>query len=142
MWDLNVDFSKDCNPKFLLSCGLESYNLFHVVDFPTNNTSCSIIDNCRINLFKVLPIINGLSDHDVQYLILNNVFSSNKGNNSICNKRLITEATVLNFVTVLKVEPWNDIYCHHDVNKSCNSFPNSFLIYSESCFPMHHTTKN
>jgi hypothetical protein len=44
--DFNVDFSKDSNFKLLLSCLLQSYNLFHVVDFPTrfNKMSCSTID--------------------------------------------------------------------------------------------------
>jgi len=58
-----------------------SHNLYHIVDFPTrfNNTSYSTIDNIctdnfRPNLLKVFPIINGLSDHDAQYLTLNNLF--------------------------------------------------------------------
>jgi hypothetical protein len=62
--NLNVDFSKDSNSKLLLSCLPQSHNLFHIVDFPTrfNNTSCSIIEsifinNSRVNLFKVLPIL-------------------------------------------------------------------------------------
>jgi hypothetical protein len=94
---------------------------------------CSVTESVfRVNLFKVLPIFNGLSGHDAQYLILNNVFSLNKGSNSIF-KRLTMKAT-LNLVTML--EDGSDIYSHHDVNKSFNSF----LIYFESCFPMHHTT--
>jgi hypothetical protein len=80
------------------------------------------IDNSRINLFKVLPIINGLSDHDAQYLTLNNVFLLNKGNNSICNTRLLMIASVSNFVTMLKDESWSDVYSHYDVNKCFNSF--------------------
>jgi hypothetical protein len=143
--DFNVDFSKDSNFKLLLSCLLQSYNLFHVVDFPTrfNKTSCSTIDNIFIDnsRIKVLPIINGLSDHDAQYLTLNNVFLLNKGYNSICKMRLITRASISNFVTMLKNESWSDVYSHYDVNKSFNSFLNSFLTYCESCFPMHHITK-
>jgi hypothetical protein len=118
------------------------------VDFPTrfNTTSCStidniFIDNSRINLFKVLPIINGLSDHDAQYLTLDNVFLLNRGNNSICKKRLITRASISNFVAMLKDESWSDVYSHYGVDKCFSSFLNSFLIYFESCFPMHHTTK-
>jgi hypothetical protein len=43
-----------------------SNNLFHNVDFSTrfNKTSCSAIDNSWVILFKVLLIINDLSDHD------------------------------------------------------------------------------
>ena len=42
---------------------------------------------------------------------------------------------------MLKDESWRGIYSHHDVNKSFNSFLNSFSLYFESCFPMQHTTK-
>jgi hypothetical protein len=61
------------------------------------------------------------SDHDAQYLILNHVFL-NKGYNLISNKRLITKATISNFVTVLKDESQRDVCSHHDDNKSFNSF--------------------
>ena len=112
------------------------------MDFSTrfNKTSCSTIDNVFIDnsshLFKVLPIINGLSDHDFQYLTVNNVFL-NKGYNLIDNKKLITKATILNFVNMLQDESWRDVYSHHDINKSFNSF----LIHFESCVPIHHTNK-
>ena len=72
-------------------------------------------------MFKVFPIINGFSDHDAHYLILNNVFL-NKGYNLISNKRLITKTTVSNFVTMLKDESWRDVCSHLDDNKSFNSF--------------------
>ena len=94
--DVYVDFSKDSIFKLLLSCLLQSYNLFHIVDFSTgfNNTSCStidyvFIDNSRVILFKVLPIINGLSDRDAYCLTLNIFFY--KGYNLIGNRRLITK---------------------------------------------------
>jgi hypothetical protein len=127
--DLNVDFSKDSNFK-LVSCLLQSYNLYHIVDFPTrlNNTSHSTVDtffvyNSRLNLFKVFPIINGPSDHDAQYLTLNNLFL-NKVYNLISHKRLITTATIPNFVTMLKDESWSDVCSLHGINKSFNSFLN------------------
>jgi hypothetical protein len=47
-----------------------SHSLFHVVYFPTrfSKTLCSTIDcifmyNSKVILLKILPIINGLSDH-------------------------------------------------------------------------------
>jgi hypothetical protein len=109
------------------------------VDFSTrfNKPSCFaidniFIDNATVHLFKLLQIINGLSDHDAQYVTLNNVFLLNKGCNSISKKRLITKATMSNFVTMLKDESWSDVYAHNDIDKSFNSFLNSFLTYSES----------
>jgi hypothetical protein len=97
------------------------------VDFSAwfNKTSFSPVDNVFIDntshLFKVLPIVNGLSDHDSQYLTVNNLFL-NKGYNLIDNKMLITKATISNFVTILKDESWRDVYSHYDINKSFNPF--------------------
>jgi hypothetical protein len=144
--DLNVDLCKSSSFKLLLSCLLQLYNLYYIVDFPSrfNKTSCStvdniFIDNSRHNMFKVFPITNDFSDHDVQYFILNNVFL-NKSYNLISNKRLITKASISNFVTVLKAESWRAVWSHHDDNKSFSSFLSSFLMHFESYFLMHHTT--
>jgi hypothetical protein len=61
---------------------LQSYNLFHVVDFPTRITkdSSSAIDNIfmeygRVNTFQVFSLANGLSDHEAQYLSVSNVLA-------------------------------------------------------------------
>jgi hypothetical protein len=98
------------------------------VDFPTrfNNTSYSTIDNIctnesRLNILKVFPIINGLSDHDAQYLTLNNLFL-NKIYNLTSHKKLITKATISNFVTMLKDEYWRDVCSYNDIDQSFNSF--------------------
>ena len=81
--NIYVKFYKDSNFKLQLSC-----------------TSCFTVDNVFVDksshLFKVLPMINGLSDHDSQYLTVNNILL-NKGYNLIDNKRLITKATISNF---------------------------------------------
>jgi hypothetical protein len=44
---------------------------------------------------------------------------------TICNKKLITKAAILNFVTVLKDESWSDVSSCRDVKRSFNSFINS-----------------
>jgi len=60
---------------------LQSYNFFHIIDFPTRMTKVSsssidniFIDYSRINSFKVFSLINGLSDHETQYLCVSNIF--------------------------------------------------------------------
>ena len=72
---------------------LKSYNLFHIIDFPTRMTkvSSSAIDNIfisytRINSFQVLFLFNGLSDHEAQYLSVNNVFDWQTGNFRLVKK--------------------------------------------------------
>jgi hypothetical protein len=52
------------------------------VKFPTRifNNSCTLIDNIDNNIyrhdFRVHPLINGPSDHDVQIITLSNIFIS------------------------------------------------------------------
>jgi len=79
--DFNVNFLIDSSSAWQLTLLLQSYNLFHIIDFPTRTTkvSSSAIDNIfidysRINSFKVFSLINGLSDHEAQYLCVNNIF--------------------------------------------------------------------
>jgi hypothetical protein len=57
-----------------------------------------------VNSFEVSPLINGLSDHDAQYLILRNVFVINKGSKSTSRIRLITKDSLTNFIDLLKNE--------------------------------------
>jgi hypothetical protein len=132
---------------------LQSYDLFYVVDIPTRfnsiNNSCrpdkcsgSALDNIsidvpRINSFKLNPLINGLSDHNGQHLILDKVFSTKVNGCSIIRER-ITAESLSNFIEIIKQESWEEVFSQEDVNKSFNSFPNSFLIHFESCFPMQH----
>jgi len=67
----------DSNQKMKASSLLQSYNTFNVTDFPTRICDDSILadysiflDGSRINLLAVAPIFNILSDHEVQYLVL------------------------------------------------------------------------
>jgi hypothetical protein len=58
---------------------LTTYNLIHIVNFATRtqNDSSTAIDNIFVDITRFCssstsPIINGLSDHDAQYLLMNN----------------------------------------------------------------------
>ena len=75
--------------------------MFHTVDYNTrinknlgSATDNIFIDNCRVNSFEVSPFINGLSTHDVQYLVLQNVFALNKGSKQISSIKLMTKDTI------------------------------------------------
>ena len=55
---------------------LNFYNILSTIDFPTRNDNDSIsaidnifIDNTRLNNYQVFPLINRLSDCDVQIII-------------------------------------------------------------------------
>jgi hypothetical protein len=99
--DFNVTFLIDASPVQQLILLMQSYKLFHIVDFPTRTTkdSSTAIDNIfiyfgRINSFQIFSLTNGLSGNEVQYLCLNNVFYDQTGNYSIVKKRLITKSAV------------------------------------------------
>ena len=75
------------------------YNLYGIVDFPTRITdsSSTAIDNFFTDKgknanFSISPIYNGLSDHDAQLLVLNEVTISNHNPYSI-RIQLINEST-------------------------------------------------
>jgi len=83
--DLNANFLIGSNITLQLVLLLQSYNMFHTVDFPTGTSNVSstatdiiFIDYSRINSFKILSVINDLSDHDAPFLVINNILGPQK----------------------------------------------------------------
>ena len=75
--DLNVDYQVENQRKHQLNNLLHSFNLISIITFPTRvyNKSSTTIDNMfldpsRYEEYSVIPIYNGLSDHDAQLLII------------------------------------------------------------------------
>jgi hypothetical protein len=103
--------------------------VFHAVDFPTRKTKDSgtatdniFIDFSRLNSFQIFPLINGLSDHEAQYICINNIFKCQLHINRLVKKRLITQSVVPPFTELLKLESWDSILNQTDVNQSFNLF--------------------
>ena len=83
-WDLiygyiNVNYLNDNDRKSQLDAVLNSYSLCSTGNFPTriNSDSSSVIDNIFIDIsktddYETITIMNGLSDYDAQFIILNN----------------------------------------------------------------------
>ena len=78
--DINIDYLTDNDKKRQLDAVLLTYNLSAIVHFPTRSQgySSTAIDNIFIDTYKfinytVSPLHNGLSDHDAQLLIINDV---------------------------------------------------------------------
>jgi hypothetical protein len=76
--DTSVNCLNDNDKRNQLDALLNSYNLFSTIDFPTRiyNDSNSAVDNVfiditRLNNYQVFLLINGLSEHDLQIMILN-----------------------------------------------------------------------
>ena len=75
--DINIDYLNDSDRKNWLDALLKTYNLKSVVNFPTriqkNSATVSdniFIDTSKMGNYSISPIINGLSDHDAQLIIL------------------------------------------------------------------------
>jgi hypothetical protein len=76
--DVNVNYLIGNNRRCQLDAVLHSYNLAGIVKFPSRyglNSHTTIdsvfIDTSIIGKYDLYPLINGLSDHDAQLLILN-----------------------------------------------------------------------
>ena len=100
--DININYLDNTKNKQQLDALLASYGLHSIVDFPTRikNYSSTAIDNFikkyKNSNFTTGPQLNGLSDHDAQILILNNLEIQNS-RVGYYTKRLINEITMLEF---------------------------------------------
>jgi len=82
---------------------LISYNLFDTVDFPTRiqKTTISAIDNSFIHFSRqgnsvIFPVYNGLSDHDIQLILIHDIGLCEQIYN-IINIRSINENSLNDF---------------------------------------------
>jgi hypothetical protein len=97
-----------------------------------------MIDISRINSCHVSSISNALSDHDAQYLVLNDVFTKSRGATSLLRHRFFSTGAIHNFLTDLSYETWDEIYLYDNINQIFNSVLNTFLRLFESCFPVQY----
>jgi hypothetical protein len=78
---------------------------------------------------------NGLSDHDAQILILNNLLFPNLPNYPITS-RVINECTIMKFGIRLSRESWDDVFnIRDDVNLMFNNFLNTYIKVFNHSFP-------
>ena len=118
------------------------------MNFPTRfqNNCGSAVDNIFINksqlhLYNVLPLYNGLSDHDAQCLVLKNFFRKEKTVLGKFKARLFMSDSLKCFQELLSKETWKVIYQEHDINKIFNTFLNIFLTILEASFPQIYHVK-
>ena len=140
--DININYLNDSTYKQLLDSLLASYGLCSTVQFPNRiqNNSHSAIDNIFIDTFKfynflVYPIINGLSDHDAQSLIIRNIFEQNCNTYFYYNRK-IDKLSIIDFNTELSYESWEDIFAEKNVDSTFNNFLNTYLRIFYSSFPL------
>ena len=143
--DFNVNFLENTTYKQLLNSLLATYGLYSKIQFPTRitNSSASTIDNIFINTVKfsdfiVHPLINGMSDHDAQIIVLHDIIIQNESK-YFCFTRKFNKSLVLDFNIKLMYEPWDSIFSYNDVNLSFNNFLNTYLRIFHSSFPVKKT---
>jgi hypothetical protein len=147
--DININFLNDSTQKQLLNSLLATYGLFSTVQFPTRicNNSISTIDyifinTAKYNNFMVYPMVNGMSDHDAQIIILHDITVVNDTSRFYLTRK-INKASVLDFNLKLSYESWDDVFSYDDINLSFNNFLNTYLRIFYSSFPIkkiHYTS--
>jgi len=140
--DININYLDNTNSKLQLDSLLLSYDLYSTVDFPTRISNCSstAIDNIFIDKFKntnftIKPLLNGLSDHDAQILILRDIKIQNLKAHHY-TKRLINEFTISEFILNLSYESWDEIFTEENVDSVFNSSLNAYLRIFYHSFPL------
>lgn len=101
--------------------------MIFLLEFISTATDSNIIDYTEINPFKISHLINGLSDHNAQRLILTNVSTTNRALSTAYRARLITMNFISTILDILSSESCENVYEHAEINKTFNIFFNKCL---------------
>jgi hypothetical protein len=104
--DVNVHNLQESDKKSQLNALLNSYNIFSIVQFPTRTykNSISAIDNIFIDttkrdIYDVIPVMNGPSDHDAQIIKLYTSYNNKSHECQTYFRRNINKYTMAEFQT-------------------------------------------
>jgi hypothetical protein len=90
--------------------------VLHTAHFATTqNKSITAIDNIfvynrRLESSYTSPLINGLPEHDAQFLTINNICAPKNKIPKKQRKRIINSNTLTNFQTLPEQETWVSVY--------------------------------
>ena len=134
----------ESNRKKQLASLLTTYSLSNTINFATriqniSNTAIDniFIDNSRINLPSISPIINGLSYHFAQILKIKNIYATTNVYPWKQQTRLIDSETITNLPTLLKKATWKFVCIDTDPKHMFNSCLSTFKIYSKPVFQLY-----
>jgi len=113
------------------------YQAFYI---STQNNSVTAIDNIFIKVSKfddyiISPLVNGMSDHDAQVIMINDI-NIKILNNTPHYIRNIDKDGIADFKIKLSLETWDNVFDDNDVNSTYNSFLNTYLRVFYSSFPL------
>jgi hypothetical protein len=121
-----------------LEAMLLTYNFTSTVNLPTRcqKNSATDVDNIfididRKNNYSLCPIINGLSDHDVQLITLNTI-SLKPLTKQIMEIKKFDENSINDFLNKLSYETWDITFSSENVNIMFNAFLHTYpkIFYS------------
>ena len=138
---VNINYLEDNKMKQQLNYILQSFNLSSVVYFPTRTCTSTqtLIDNIFIDITKfenylILPVFNGLSDHDGQLLFVQQKRPVGKGQTQISK---LFEHSLDDFKLSLSFENWETVFNAEDnnIDSVFNNFVDVYLQIFNACFP-------
>ena len=139
-----MNYLVDSYKKKQLDGILYSFNLCSIVNFPTrigpsslSTTDNVFIDNSYLNKYDIVPLINGLSDHDAVLTI--QISQKHNNNQHVYYKRDINQSTITEFQLKLSYATLDSIFTKNDINEIYKAFCNTFLRHYHSCFPVIKT---
>ena len=140
--DININYLNVSENKYQLDNLLLFCNLTSIINFPTRveNTSITAVDNIFIDVFQLesytaTSIINDMSEHDAQLLIINTDYS-HVPIHTLKTIKKINKYTIYDFIDELNCESWDSIFNSEDINTMFNSFLNIYLRIFYSSFPL------
>jgi hypothetical protein len=143
--DLNINFLLESLAKQKLQTIMKTSNPKQVVNFPTrifNNKGTLIdsifLDNMKYNSISVYPLENGLSDHDAQILVVENVELPPQKPAHKNKTWTVDVQIVAKFQMLLKEETWDTVYNADNVNRMFNNFHCILQRYFENSFPVSY----
>ena len=144
--DFNINCVGDSSRKSQLLDLFNSYNMMQTVFFPTRvqGNSSSTIDNIFVHSsllegHSVSRIVNGLSDHDAQLLILKSICSQTNVKHKYQLLRKVNPVAIETFLSLIKEQEWQDVYSADNADDKYNAFLNTFIMLFESCFPLERS---
>jgi hypothetical protein len=113
MWRHKCGLSPQPLQKTTLDILLATYNLTSIVSFPTRivNGSNTAIDNFFINSsqnYTIKPLINGMSDHDAQLLVMEDIMVPAHKLTSYFI-RDFNDHSIQDFLLQLSLENWEEV---------------------------------
>jgi hypothetical protein len=147
--DFNINFLENTTHKQLLNSLLTTYGLYSTIQFPSRitNSSASTIGNIFINTVKfndfiVHPLINSISYHDTQIIVLHYIITQNESNYFYFTRKF-NKPLALDFNVKLIYESWDIVFSYNDAKLSFNNLLNTYLKIFYSIFPtkkIHYTS--